>query len=139
MQVSDELARLFANLGRTLNRSAEPELAPADATVLFTLAAQPDGARLSDLAHLKGLDVSTMSRRISQLIDRDFVSRSPDPADRRAMVITLTAEGHRQLTRERGRRVQLVTQSLEGWGPEDKDRLASMLCRLNESLEAAHE
>lgn len=139
MQVSDELARLFANLGRALNRKAVPELAPADAAVLFTLAARPDGVRLSDLAHLKGLDVSTMSRRVSQLIDRDLVTRSPDPEDGRAVVITLTPEGYQQLTRERARRVQLVTQTLEDWGPEDKDRLASMLCRLNDSLEAAHE
>lgn len=139
MQVSDELARLFANLGRTLNRGPEPELASVDATVLFTLAAQPAGVRLSDLAHLKGLDVSTMSRRVSQLMARDLVARSPDPADGRASVLTLTQQGQRQLGMERSRRVQLVTETLVGWGVEDKDRLASMLCRLNESLEAAFE
>lgn len=139
MQVSDELARLFANMGRKLGRWPDSDLAAADAGVLFALAGQPDGMRLQDLAHLRGVDASTMSRRVAGLIDQELVSRRPHPTDGRAHVLTLTRQGRSELAKERARRVRLVTETLDGWEPDDLHQLASMLCRLNESLEATHE
>lgn len=139
MQVSDELARLFANLGRTLNRGASEGMPSTDFVVLKTVGASLDGLRLSDLAELVGLDASTMSRRVAALIEHELIERSTHPGDRRASVLTLSPTGREALATERARRVRLVTTTLSEWDTQELDHLATMLCRLNESIEAAYE
>lgn len=139
MQVSDELARLFANLGRTLHRDTAAGMPSTEFFVLKTLSASIDGLRLSDLAEVAGLDVSTMSRRVARLTERGLVSRADHPTDRRASALTITQTGLDALGAERARRVQLVTATLSEWDAEELDKLATMLCRLNESIEAADE
>jgi DNA-binding MarR family transcriptional regulator len=46
-----------------------------------------------------GIDRSDVVAAINELVERGQVVRSPDPADRRRNVITITAEGSRQLAR----------------------------------------
>lgn len=48
---------------------------------------------LNDLADLLGLDKSTMSRTINNLVQDDLVSREIDAKDRRYITIQLTAKG----------------------------------------------
>ncbi len=50
---------------------------------------------LNDLADLLGLDKSTMSRTINNLVQNDLVTRELDPKDRRYITIQLTAKGRR--------------------------------------------
>lgn len=139
MQVSDELARLFANLSRTLHREASAGMQPTEFFVLRTLSLTLDGLRLSDLAEVGGLDVSTMSRRVASLIERGLVHKDQHPSDRRAAVLTVTQAGRDRLSAERSRRVALITNTLSEWDASDMDQLAGMLCRLNASIEAAYE
>jgi DNA-binding MarR family transcriptional regulator len=54
---------------------------------------------LNDLADLLGLDKSTMSRTINNLVSNHMVLREIDPKDRRYLTIRLTAQG-RQTFRE---------------------------------------
>jgi DNA-binding MarR family transcriptional regulator len=49
----------------------------------------------SDLAEAMGLDKSTLSRTLSGLTEAGQVVRSEDPADRRALRVSLTARGRR--------------------------------------------
>ena len=48
---------------------------------------------LNDLADVLGLDKSTMSRTINNLVENDLVVREIDPTDRRYITIRLTAKG----------------------------------------------
>ncbi len=139
MQLTDELARLFSTLGQLLARYTESGMDHQDFSTLLSLAngADPEGIRLSDLAAVRGFDTSTMSRRITHLCDDGLIDRHPDPQDGRAHLLSINSEGRRALTLERARRVQLITQSLGDWSPEDKGDLARLLCRLNDSLENA--
>ena len=50
---------------------------------------------LNDLAELLGLDKSTMSRTIDNLVNSEMVMREVDPEDRRYIRIILTAKGLR--------------------------------------------
>lgn len=53
--------------------------------------------RLSELAELRNVDQSVISRQVGELEAQGLVSRRPDPADRRASLIRLTPEGLRVL------------------------------------------
>ncbi len=48
---------------------------------------------LNNLAELLGLDKSTVSRTVDQLVLHALVSRQPDPASRRNVLISLTKTG----------------------------------------------
>ena len=139
MQLTDELARLFGNLGQVLARHAHTGMDHQDFATLVSLSlgACPGGTRLSDLAAMRGFDTSTMSRRVSHLHGEGLIDRLADPEDGRAQLLSVTARGRRALTQERTRRVQLITASLSDWTPEDKGDLARLLGRLNDSLENA--
>ena len=139
MQLTDELARLFTNMGRKLARRAHQGMDHQDFSTLVTLdsGACVDGTRLSDLAAMRGFDASTMSRRVTHLCDTGLLERSPDPQDGRAQLLSVSERGREALAEERGRRVRLITESLGEWTPDDKSELARLLSRLNDSLENA--
>ncbi|MGO1383376.1 MAG: MarR family winged helix-turn-helix transcriptional regulator [Arachnia sp.] len=137
MQLTDELARLFSNMGQKLARGAHQGMDHQDFSVLATLSsgAFPDGTRLRELAAARGLDASTMSRRVSHLCDTGLLERTPDPHDGRAQLLSLSDHGRRAMVEERARRVTLITESLGEWTQQEKSDLARMISRLNDSLE----
>ncbi|CAM4003758.1 MarR family winged helix-turn-helix transcriptional regulator [Cohnella lubricantis] len=51
---------------------------------------------LNDLSAVLSVDNSTLSRQVQQLVEGDYVSRSPDPKDRRYVVLNLTPAGEEQ-------------------------------------------
>ena len=55
----------------------------------------PEGTRLTVLAGRTGLTHQSVGEMIAELERRGFVERLPDPADRRARLVTLTPEGRR--------------------------------------------
>lgn len=138
MQLSEQLARAFAAMGRAISERGA-ELPRTDFVVLVRLGETSDAGdpcRLRDLAHAEGLDQSTMSRRIASLAKRGLVERRPDPDDRRAHRLQLTESGTVALAAERARRVSLVTDALAGWDESDKDELARLLGKLTDTLDA---
>ncbi|SOC57963.1 MarR family winged helix-turn-helix transcriptional regulator [Ornithinimicrobium cerasi] len=138
MQLSEELARAFASMGRLLNDAQGEDLSRSDFAVLIRLPlarGEGEAVRSRDLARSEGLDPSTMSRRLASLADRGLIEREPDPADRRAFLLTLTAAGRRAVEQERARRVALVTDALQRWDDADRAELARLLSRLTDTLE----
>ena len=57
------------------------------------------GLSLTDLAAQTWTDKSSVSVVVSRLVERGFVSRRPSTADRRSIVLALTADGRRALRR----------------------------------------
>ena len=49
--------------------------------------------RVTDLAGCANLDTSTVSRHVAQLQRTGLIERTPDPDDRRAQRVELTAAG----------------------------------------------
>jgi DNA-binding MarR family transcriptional regulator len=82
-----------------------------------------------------GVDASTASRQVQQLERTGLVGRVGDPADRRASLLALTAEGDRVLTRMRQARRASLAQVLGGWSRADRRKLATVLTRLVDDLE----
>jgi DNA-binding MarR family transcriptional regulator len=96
---SETLSETFWQVARVLRHSSRESLAawdiaPSHARALGVLLR--DGSmRLSDLSeHLRIAPRST-TEVVDGLQERGLVEREPDPADRRATVVVLTAEGRR--------------------------------------------
>jgi DNA-binding MarR family transcriptional regulator len=58
---------------------------------------EPSGIRIGAVAAQLHLAPATTSGLVQQLVDAGTARRAPDPADRRASVVRLTAAGTRQL------------------------------------------
>ena len=54
-----------------------------------------DGMRLTDLAHLADMTKQSIGEIVDDLEGRGYVERFPDPGDRRAKLIRLTAKGEK--------------------------------------------
>jgi DNA-binding MarR family transcriptional regulator len=70
------------------------------AKMLYLVAAD-GGVRMSVLASRLGVTLSTVSGLVDRLVDGGLVDRHDDPADRRQVVVAVTAEGARLLERFR--------------------------------------
>ena len=72
----------------------DSELTHFEYGILFALADAPDRTlRMSALAGFANSSLSRLSRAVSRLEARDWVSRRPDPADGRSTLATLAAAG----------------------------------------------
>jgi DNA-binding MarR family transcriptional regulator len=53
----------------------------------------PDGSRLTDLARRANISPQAMGELVDELEELGYVTRKPDPSDRRAKLIVLTVRG----------------------------------------------
>ena len=90
--------------------------------------------RLSDLAALLGIEISTVSRQVQSLEQQGLVRRTADSTDRRAVRLELTAMGKRTLAKLRQSRRQILASALGDWAEGDKADLARLLNRLVDDL-----
>ncbi len=83
-----------AVVGELYRRLAErgfDDLRPSSAPVFQHIA--PEGSRLSELAERAGVTRQSLAEQIAALERCGYIDRLPDPADRRARLITLTERG----------------------------------------------
>ncbi len=96
---SPDLGDLLMRVARTQRRRFRDVLTPWDlsphqARALFVVC-QGDGVRLSDLAERLRIAPRSATEVADGLQERGLVERSPDPGDRRAVLLRATAEGRR--------------------------------------------
>ena len=113
-----------------LSRAVHPEL-DSGAYGLLSYLRDHGPARPSDLAGFVGVGKATISRQVKVLEDLGLIERLPDPADRRAHRLALTAEGTRRLDAVRSARLEHFHRRLSTWPEEDVRMLATLLARLN--------
>ena len=95
--IADHEARYLALLNRQMLKELERELAPLQLgpgryLYLYGLYVR-DGRRHQELADVIGVDKAAATRALSRLEHSGYVRREPDPADRRATRVFLTARG----------------------------------------------
>jgi len=129
------LLRRARAISARLAGELHPELDGA-AYGLLALLQDTGPLRASDLVARLGLDKSTVSRQVANLVDLGLVDRAADPVDGRAQVLTASAEGTARLSRVRDTRRARWEADLNDWPPEDVARLAELLGRLNRIGEA---
>ncbi|OLR89813.1 MarR family winged helix-turn-helix transcriptional regulator [Actinokineospora bangkokensis] len=121
----DVPARLYLAIGRlsrSLRRAGSTGMGHGSISALSTLAGCGT-LRLGDLAAKEGVAAPTMSRIVAGLVDAGYLRREPDPADRRAWLVTATEEGERVVSSVRSTRMQELSRRLDSLPDPDRDLL----------------
>lgn len=113
--------RLMALAGLPLDRAA---------VALLRQIADTGSLRPSELANLLSVEASHVTRQVKQLEKSGYLTRVPDPADRRAQRIELTPVGQDAVDRVREASCRGMSVALADWSPEELGQLATLCHRL---------
>jgi DNA-binding MarR family transcriptional regulator len=135
-----ELGRLLRRASRAAtkvyrSRVKELELTHRQAAAVLALVEQP-GATLSNLADAVGADQATASALIDRLLAADLVRRETNPADRRRAMLYPTEKALQLAQALAGARLASEDRIRAVLGNAGSDRLAKLLVRLVNGLEA---
>jgi DNA-binding MarR family transcriptional regulator len=121
-----------------IRSTASRDLSLTTAATLATL--DRDGpARLSDLAVREGVTQPSMTALITRLERDGLAVRGDDPADRRAVIVSLTDAGREVLLARRTRRASRLAALLDHLDPQDRaaiEAAAGALSRLTRTGES---
>lgn len=92
--------------------------------------------RMCDLATMLHLSPSGLTRRLDGLVKSGFVSREPNPRDRREMLAVLTTSGYRKLENAAPAHVESVrTYVLDHLTAKQIEQLGDIFASLKKGLE----
>jgi len=131
-----EIVALLRRIRRGLAERAlvvHPQL-NATSYLLLTTLRDRGSCRAADLAEVFALDKGSVSRLVHQLLELGLVERSPDPADGRASILSVTDEAVRRLAAVSEHRREHFDERLAGWEPAEIEELATGLGRFNAAL-----
>ncbi len=137
-QVHEAFTRLMrwaqrGDVRRSLIGAAAQTLSTNDITLL-RMVLEHEPVRVSDLAAWQGVDKSTVTPQVRRLEDRGLVTRHGHPADRRAVLLTVTEPGRQQLREMDEVGAHLFDRALDGWSDADRRALAVLLQRFVDEL-----
>jgi DNA-binding MarR family transcriptional regulator len=114
------------------------DLRPGEFFLLMSLrrAGQEEGLRASDLASRLGVTAGNVTQIVAALEERGLVERRPDAADRRVVRVRVTDSGSALMAETREAFERAYARLVEELGEEDCLRLASLLDRASDCLEA---
>ena len=132
----ESLSEAFWSVARRLRHSSrvalEPwELSPSLARALSVLSRHGD-VRLSVLADHLRIAPRTATEVADDLTRRALAERRPDPDDRRATLLSLTAQGAATAKAIQAARLAEGERFFAALSPEDRDELARLLRKLRD-------
>lgn len=116
-------------------RAAELGLTRAQWRVLGQLRRR-EGIKQSALAALLDIEQITLGRHIDRLVDKGYVERRPDPADRRAWNLYLKSEVQPVLADMRRMSTATSGEALAGISEADAAKLIELLLQMKTNLQA---
>jgi DNA-binding MarR family transcriptional regulator len=130
----EDLGALLARATRRLVAEERPLLAERGLTMwayvaLSRLAAAPAASQL-ELATAIGYDKTRLIALLDELEGEGLITREPDPRDRRARVIALTAAGRKRHAAARRAIAAMEDRVLDGLSDTDRRRLRRALGHL---------
>ncbi|WP_304455122.1 MarR family winged helix-turn-helix transcriptional regulator [Nocardiopsis sp. YSL2] len=87
-------------------------------------------ASQAELGRRSGIHVSDMVATINELADDALVERTPDPADRRRNIVSLTTAGRTRLRRLERQLAQSQNALLAPLTPQEREQLTDLLSTL---------
>lgn len=107
------------------------------ARLVFEIGADPGGTTARDLRARLGLDSGHLARRLRSLEQRHLVEVTPDPADRRRRLVTLTRRGHALRRRLDERSEELAARLVDPLTERQRARLTEALATADLLVRAA--
>jgi DNA-binding MarR family transcriptional regulator len=133
--LSEQLPR-FGRLIHALKAQAASEGRDAAALILLFPLVRMGPLRQGALAELVHADPSTVSRHVTSLVERGFVTRVADETDGRASRLVVTDAGRAQLDELRHQREAYLESTTATWSEEELGTLATLFGRLLDDLTA---
>lgn len=126
-----ELGELLMRASRAQRRRWRDVLAPWDLSPhqarALSVVCERDGVRLSDLAEALRIAPRSATEVADGLQERGLVERTPDPGDRRAVILRPTDEGRRIRGEIGAARAADSSELFARLSPDDRDTLARIL------------
>lgn len=129
---------MVARLNRLATQRVKLELPYAQARLLSTIEDQV-AARISDLAAFDHCSQPTMTTQVRRLEEAGMVSRITDPADARAVLISITARGRDVLARVRTDRGAVIDPYLDRLDDGDRQTLTAAVRVMRAILQDTHQ
>lgn len=133
-----DLLSVVARLNRLATQRVKLELPFAQARLLSTIEDQ-GAARISDLAAFDHCSQPTMTTQVRRLEEARLVSRITDPADARAVLISITPRGRNVLTQVRTDRGAAIDPYLDRLDDGDRQTLAEAVRVMRDILDDAQQ
>lgn len=128
---TSELGELLMRASRAQRRRWRDVLAPWDLSPhqarALAVVCERDGVRLSDLAEALRIAPRSATEVADGLQERSLVERTPDPGDRRAVILRATDEGRRIRGEIGAARAADSSELFARLSPDDRDTLARIL------------
>lgn len=113
-------------------------LTAAQARLLLSLDRQ-NGENQAFYADMLEVEPITLTRIVDRMEEAGWLERRPDPSDRRARRLHLTAKSKGIVTDLRGITEDMFEQVLDGLSEKEREQLAAMLELIGRNLVAARE
>lgn len=113
--------------------AVHPALQGASYLLLGWLAGR-EPLRASAIVEALGSDKGALSRQLQHLEELGLVERTPDPCDRRATLVSVTADARLRLAEVDDRETRGLCERLHEWSVVELDDLADRLARYNRAL-----
>jgi DNA-binding MarR family transcriptional regulator len=138
VETADRLRVVIGRLQRRLRATSAAVaagLTPTKISVLFTvIRTGPVG--LGDLAKYEGLNPTLLSRTVGALADAGLLDRISDPLDRRAALVSATAQGQKLAEKIRKERTEALNEALAPLAEAERRTLEGALPALEALAEA---
>src|SRR4051794_30199178 len=125
LQLADALESAVVRLAHVLLRSAQPGLSRTSLSVLARLREQPQ--RITELAARESVAQPSMTALVDRLERQGLARRTTDPADGRAVLVSVTDDGLELLAERRASRANALSAVLDGLRPDERTALQASL------------
>lgn len=133
--LATDLDRRLVRLNRLLRARARGGMTLTALSVLRRLADEGP-SRVTELATAEAVAQPTMTTLVSRLEARGLARREHDPADRRAVLVTVTDSGREQVRAIRAARAALLHERLAELDEHDRAALAAALPALDRLMDS---
>ena len=130
-----DLPELFLRTSKRIRRNQMARLAPlgltpAQSRALRIIGQDPGPPRMSALADRLGIVPRSATTVVDALVSAGLVTRAPDPANRRATLVSPTEEGRRTLSRMWQARRDAAAETFAALTPAQRETLRELLAAL---------
>jgi DNA-binding MarR family transcriptional regulator len=134
--LNGQLCECFTRVSSQLRRTSATRLAPlglthAQARLLRTIAAADRPPRMSDLAAGLGIVPRSATTTVEALEAAGFVTRLPDPDDRRSVLVALTPAARRVVARIQSARCDAADEVFAALDASQRATLLELLGRVD--------
>lgn len=139
LALEHEMGVLIRRLRRRIAERARlihPDLSPVAYSMLMALH-DSGPQRASELVELFSIDKGAVSRQVQLLLELGLVEREPDPADRRAQILTVSDAGRERLDAIATARRAELGEKLGAWSDDELATFVDLLGRYNASASHA--